>query len=195
MAKDTMFGNYVDYAKQFQNNDQFKALQNLLQQQANGQDPLLNKQRQFVNSKIEGSTIKALQGEKERLAQIGLKMAGSAVNQDIYATEADAKAQVELGFAEKQQQLKNAAIAQLLGLQKDALGYDIQSKQYNTSLDKMQRDQYNFYEQMQLQREQMKNENSFGLNDLLKIIAGTAIGSVTGGVGAGAGAALATALS
>jgi len=188
MAKDTMFGNYVDYAKQFQNNDQFKALQNLLQQQANGQDPLLNKQRQFVNSKIEGSTIKALQGEKERLAQIGLKMAGSAVNQDIYATEADAKAQVELGFAEKQQQMKNAAIMQLLGLQKDVLGYDIQSKGYNTSLDKMQRDQYNFQEQMQLQREQMKlqrEQNSFGLDDLIGMIVGTAIGDVAGGLGVG----------
>jgi len=190
MAKDTIFGNYVDYAKQFQNNDQFRAVQSLLQQQSNGQDPLLNQQRQLANANIEGSTIKALQGEKERLAQSGLKMAGSAVNQDIYANEANAKSQVELGFAEKQQQMKNAAIMQLLGLQKDVLGYDIQSKQYNTSLNKMQQDQYNFQEQMRLQRDQMNNENSFSFGDLLGLVGGAALGSFTGGLGTAAGAAI-----
>ena len=97
----------------------------------NGTDPSIAKQRQVANANIDTSVNKNILNTRENLASSGLGRSGigvSALN-PIFAGGETAKAGLEANLSQQNIQMKQNAIAQLLGLDQLRLGQNSQRLQ------------------------------------------------------------------
>jgi hypothetical protein len=147
-----LFGSMADSSKYLQN---IPAIEGMLKQRMQGNNPLIAQARQLMTGNIRKSTNRAVESTDQNLASTGLRRAGigTAARNKIFGGEASALAEGELGLAEREESSINQAIAQLLGIDQMRMGAAQNDRGYLSSILGQNEQSRQFNEQLRLSQE------------------------------------------
>lgn len=155
----------------------FDFLQNLIKERISGKNPLFDQLFGNAQRRIGATTNRNIRGIKEQNAQSGFRGTGANQINEAYRNEGNAMSQVNDSLMGAQLGQQQSAINQLLGLNQQESGINMNLFQSN-------RNQANFNRQMNFQEDQANP----GFMDVLGGILGMGAGALGGGLGGQLGA-------